>query len=543
MDTPAVRVARDEVETLQARLAEAEDTLRAIRHGEVDALIIHDGAGDQIYTLRSADAPYRALVEQMQEGAVTVNVAGDIVYANRSFADFVAMPLERVIGAPVATFVDDADHEALRAALRHGAGALRTRVRGAGRSIDAHVSVNPITLDDAEHRTLIVTDLTTLTRVQRESQSKDEFLAILAHELRNPLAPIRTGLQVLRRAPGEDAAARVRDMMDRQVSQMVRLIDDLLDVSRVSSGKIELKRHRVDLQSVVGLAVETSGPALEAGRHQFSLHLPPTPLWVDADPVRLAQVFSNLLNNAAKYTPDGGRIALVAAREDGIVRVEVRDDGVGIAADTLPDVFEMFSQVGRNLDRSQGGLGIGLTLVRRLTEMHGGSVEAVSAGLGHGSTFIVRVPLLPGPAGHDAPLEGARRAPPSPRRLKVLVVDDNLDGAGMLAMLVAMHGHGTALAHDGVTALATIASFAPDLVFCDIGLPGLDGYKMARQVRAAEAARGGGARVMLVSLTGWGSDDDRRRAREAGFDRHLTKPIDAKEVEALLARVGQAAPQ
>ena len=383
-----------ELEELRARLAEAEDTLQAIRHGEVDALLIHDGSGERVYTLRSADAPYRALVEQMHEGAVTLTTHGDIIYANKGFARLVDVPLEQVIGSSIDRFVHSADQPTLTALVQAGAGTLRTSLRTSGAAaLDVHISVSHATVEDVEHRTLIVTDMSTITKVQRESQSKDEFLAMLAHELRNPLAPIRTGLQVLRLQPGEEAAERTREMMDRQISHMVRLIDDLLDVSRVSRGKIELKKELIELKAVIGLAVETSLPLIEAGRHELSVQIPSEPLTVEADPTRLGQVFSNLLNNAAKYTPDGGRLEVIARREGNEVLVSVTDNGVGIPTEMLPKVFEMFSQVGRNLDRSQGGLGIGLTLVRRLTEMHGGSVRAESRGIGTGSTFSVRIPL------------------------------------------------------------------------------------------------------------------------------------------------------
>ena len=527
-----------ELEELRARLAESEETLRAIRHGEVDALLVSDEAGDRVYTLRSADAPYRALVEQMQEGAVTLTLPGAIVYANRSFADLVGMPLERVIGSSIDAYVESADHLALQELLGAGLGALRTRLRSRGRpAFDAHISVSHVAIDDVEHRTLIVTDLSTLTKVQRESRSKDEFLAMLAHELRNPLAPIRTGLQVLRLAPGDETAERVREMMDRQVAQMVRLIDDLLDVSRVNRGKIELKCESVDLRSVVAMAVETTLPVIEAGCHELQLSIPPEPLLVHADPVRLAQVFGNLLNNAAKYTSDGGLLHVEVSRDGGDVRVAVRDNGVGIPPEMLPCVFELFSQVGRNLDRAQGGLGIGLTLVRTLTELHGGTVEAASGGMGRGSTFTVRMPLIRESGPRPMPpsrRDGLTRAAAS-RRLRVLVVDDNVDGASTLAMLVGLRGHETAVAHDGPQALAAVAAFAPHLVLCDIGLPELDGYEVARRIRAIESARGGG-RTALVSLTGWGSDEDKLRSRDAGFDLHLTKPVDPNDVEALLER-------
>jgi len=531
--TPAGNVS--ELDELRARLAEAEDTLQAIRNGEVDALLIADGDGERVYTLRGADASYRELIEQMHEGAVTLTTQGDIIYANRGFARLVDVPLEQVIGSSIDRFVDADDLDTLHTLLQVGAGTLRSCLHSTGTTqLDVHLSVSYVTVDQVERRTLIVTDMSTLAKVQRESQSKDEFLAMLAHELRNPLAPIRTGLQVLRLNPGEEAAERTREMMDRQIAHMVRLIDDLLDVSRVSRGKIELKKELLDLKTIVGLAVETSLPLIEAGRHDLSVQLPPEPLPIEADPTRMGQVFSNLLNNAAKYTPDGGRLALTARRIGGEVVVTVTDNGVGIPGALLPQVFEMFSQVGRNLDRAQGGLGIGLTLVRRLTEMHGGTVTAESPGTGRGSSFTVRIPLaVQAPAADLEPPHGVV-ASDTAQQLRVLIVDDNVDGAQTLSLLVGMHGHETALAHNGPDALKVIGRFRPELAFVDIGLPGLNGYELARRVRANEID-GPGRPMMLVALTGWGSEDDKARAAAAGFDRHLTKPVDPHEVEALLA--------
>ena len=525
-----------EVESLRERLREAEETLAAIQMGEVDALLIADGDGERVYTLRGADAPYRALVEQMQEGAVTLALGGDLVYANQRFAELVNTPLEQVIGSSISAFVEPSDLVLLKILLLDGTGTIRTRLLARGRpAVEVHISISHVRVDDSEHRTLIVTDLTTLTKVQKENQTKDEFLAMLAHELRNPLAPIRTGLQVLKLAPNAETATRAREMMERQLTQMIRLIDDLLDVSRVSRGKIELKKEPIDLKTVIGLATETSLPLIEAGRHHLTMRLPQEPLPVDADPTRLAQVFSNLLNNSAKYTPDGGHIDVSARRYDGGVEVRVKDDGVGIPQSMLPEVFEMFSQVGRNLDRAQGGLGIGLTLVRRLIEMHGGSVRAESGGGEPGSVFVVFMPLL---RGHLPETRGGgsvdRKEPEMSReKLRVLVVDDNLDGAQMLSMLVAMHGHITRIANNGPDALTELGAFEPDVVFLDIGLPGLNGYEVAQRIRATEAAQGA-RRVALIALTGWGSDDDKRRSKEVGFDLHLTKPVDAKRVEAVL---------
>ena len=366
---------------------------------------------------------------------------------------------------------------------------------------------------------------------------KTEFLATLAHELRNPLAPLRNGLHLMRLAGADpQALERTRDMMDRQVAHMVRLIDDLLDVARISSGKVELRRERVSLQGVVDSAVETSAPLFEAGGHTLELHLPADSVPLYADPTRLAQVLGNLLNNAAKYTPPGGRIRLVARLDGGEVVVAVTDSGVGIPREALPTLFQMFSQVGRNMDQSQGGLGIGLSLVRALVELHGGSVSASSPGAGQGSTFTVRLPVA-APETVAAPALATPDAPVN-HSFRVLVVDDNRDAADSLAMILEMNGHKIRVANDGAQALGVAGEFHPHVVFLDIGMPGKDGYEVARELRRTIASRD----AVLVALTGWGAEDDRIRSREAGFDHHLTKPAELAAVEQLLSQLaaGQA---
>ncbi len=369
-------------------------------------------------------------------------------------------------------------------------------------------------------------------------QRKTEFLATLAHELRNPLAPLRNGLQVMRMARDNAlVVTKAHDMMERQLAQMVRLIDDLLDVARIARGKLELKRERVALHSVVASAVETSMPLVEAGRHELLVQLPDEPLMLDADPTRLAQVLSNLLNNAAKYTPPGGRIVLNAQRVDTQAVVSVADNGIGIPADSLTRVFEMFTRVGREDSLGQSGLGIGLSLVRQLVELHGGSATAASPGPGQGSTLTLRLPLLARvaaePTAPHTPAEPSANANPA---LRVLVVDDNLDAAESLAELLQLHGHTTTIGRDGHQALALAEGFAPDVVFLDIGMPGFDGYQVAHALRASPGAD----HVTLVALTGWGGLEDRQRARLAGFDEHLTKPADPAAIEQLLARVSHA---
>jgi PAS domain S-box-containing protein len=369
---------------------------------------------------------------------------------------------------------------------------------------------------------------------------KTEFLATLAHELRNPLAPLSNGLQLMRMAADPQALEEARGMMERQLKHLVRLVDDLLDIARISSGKMELRKQRTDLNAVLASAVETSMPLVRTAGHTLSVQLSDENLEVVADATRIAQVVSNLLNNAVKYTPDGGRIELAARREDGEAVVTVTDTGIGIAPQALPQVFEMFTQVGPKLERAPGGLGIGLALVRRLVELHGGRVLAESPGMGGGSTFTVRLPLaapVADAAAAAAPLSGEAIASSAPA-FRVLVVDDNVDAAESLAALLELQGHATRVAHDGNQALAAAHDFRPEIVFLDIGMPGKDGYQVARELRRQPETR----QAVLVALTGWGAQDDRARTRNAGFDHHLTKPAGLADVEGLMSRVAERRP-
>ncbi|WUR14860.1 ATP-binding protein [[Empedobacter] haloabium] len=373
--------------------------------------------------------------------------------------------------------------------------------------------------------------------LRQADRHKSEFLATLAHELRNPLAPISNGLELLRLGAERGADMRhVRDMMTRQVNHMVHLVNDLLDIARVSSGKIVLRRQVADLKDVIASAVETNLPALQAPGHLLTVDLPDQPLLVDVDVVRMSQVLGNLLSNAAKYTPAGGRIAVAARRDGSNVVITVSDNGIGIASAALEAVFEMFTQVGRSIERSKGGLGIGLSLVRRLMTLHGGSASAASAGEGRGSTFTLRLPVAGQPAqalpvgaaaeSDAAPAGGTAGAP-----LRVLIADDNVDAANTLDALLRLAGHDTRVAHDGAAALALAESFRPQLAFLDLGMPRLDGYETARRLRELPHM----ADLALVALTGWGAAEDRARARAAGFDRHLLKPAAPEEVAAALA--------
>jgi signal transduction histidine kinase len=364
--------------------------------------------------------------------------------------------------------------------------------------------------------------------LREADRRKDEFLAMLGHELRNPLAPLMTGLQLLKLADMRDdpVVLRVRGVMERQVHHLARLVDDLLEVSRITRGLIQLRREPLDLILVLRSAIETCRPAVETAQHELIVDLPTDPVTVTGDAVRLTQVFANLLSNAAKYTDAGGHIRVTARREADRVLVSVRDDGIGIPATHLTSVFEMFSQVDRWHRRTQGGLGIGLTLVRTLVTMHGGRVEARSQGLGAGSEFVVDLPLLVG-ATAEAETTGPPRKFPARR---ILVVDDNLDAGEMLRALLTALGATAAKAHSGRVALEVLDSFKPDTVLLDIGMPEMDGYEVARRIRAMPAHRG----MLLVAVTGWGQEHDHRRSLEAGFDHHFVKPLDVDKLGDLL---------
>jgi signal transduction histidine kinase/ActR/RegA family two-component response regulator len=381
-------------------------------------------------------------------------------------------------------------------------------------------------------------DITRIKLVEEElreaDRRKNEFLATLAHELRNPLAPIRNGLEILRLAPSAEVAERARSMMDRQLRQLVHLIDDLLEVTRITSGKIQLNRVLTDLSDVLQNAVEMSKPLIDAAGHELTIEVPPRPLIVDGDPLRLAQVFGNLLNNAAKYTNPGGHIWLVANTVGDRVSVTVRDNGIGIAPQLMPRIFDLFTQASLSSQQSQGGLGIGLSIAKRLVEMHGGTIEAHSAGPGAGSEFTVRLALcakcVPAQSAdvHETP-PGASSA------LRVLVADDNADAAASLAMLLKMNGHEVRTAFDGEEALRVAQEFVPNVALLDIGMPLLDGFAVCRRLRALPAGR----HMTIVALTGWGQAEDRDRSRDAGFDRHLVKPADLRAVEELLVQAAQ----
>jgi signal transduction histidine kinase/ActR/RegA family two-component response regulator len=399
-----------------------------------------------------------------------------------------------------------------------------------------HSDLIAVLFSDITQRLLAEQDLRRLNdELAQANRRKTEFLATLAHELRNPLAPLSNGLHLMRMGASKpELLEKTRQMMERQIQHMVHLVDDLLDVARISTGKVELRRRRIDLKEVVATAVETSASLIESGHHKLHVELPSQPLPMDADPTRIAQVVSNLLNNAAKYTPEAGRITLKVRVEGNEAVLSVTDTGIGIDADALSKVFEMFAQVPSSATKPQGGLGIGLSLVQSLVALHGGSVSASSPGTGQGSTFTVRLPLATAEtAGAEAK---AANASAKPGQLQVMVVDDNTDAAESLGVLLDIEGHAAHIAHTGAEALQIAQEQPLDVVFLDIGLPDMSGYDVARRLRMLPGLQ----QTLLVALTGWGTQDDRQRTREAGFDRHLTKPAELPAVEELLRSAAQA---
>jgi signal transduction histidine kinase/DNA-binding response OmpR family regulator len=382
--------------------------------------------------------------------------------------------------------------------------------------------------------------------VQHADRQKNEFLSMLAHELRNPLAPIRSAVEVLRlRAQNQPEIAWAQDVIGRQVTHLVRLVDDLLDISRITRGKIRLEMQPVDVGTVLAAAVETSMPLIEASNHHLTVEVSPEPLLVQGDTARLAQVLSNLLNNAAKYTPSGGSIRVSVDREGDQAVFKVRDTGIGIPPEMIGKVFDLFEQVDCSIDRSQGGLGIGLTLVNRLVELHGGTVQAASEGPGKGAEFTVRLPLVAAASTQqpeqarsgDLPLEGAGKTSPS-HSLRVLVVDDNVDAADTLADLLRLSGHDVRLAYDGRSAVEAALTFRPTAIVLDLGLPGLNGYEVARHLRDQPATRD----AMLIAVSGYGQEEDRRRSTSAGFHKHYVKPLDFQILLSTLAEAAAVRP-
>jgi PAS domain S-box-containing protein len=493
-----------------------------------------------------AQARLAAIVESSQDAIISKTLDGVIRTWNTGAERLFDYTPGEAIGQPITMIIPpdrrDEEYEIL-ARISRGERIEHfetIRVSKLGRKINISLTVSPIRDSDGliVGASKVARDITDRKRVEKAleeaNQRKDQFIALLAHELRNPLAPLRNGLQVIRLA-GDDpsAVALAREMMDRQLSHMVRLIDDLLDISRVSQNKMELRRSRVLLKDVISSAVETARPAIEEAGHEFTIRLPPEPVYLDADLTRLAQVFSNLLNNSAKYTERGGRIWLSAEREGGEVTVYVRDTGLGIPANDLPRIFEMFSQVDRSIERSTGGLGIGLALVKGLVEMHGGTVTATSAGQGKGSTFAVKLPALESAAAPSTGIPSGISPPYAGPRRRILVVDDNRDSADSMATMLSLMGNEVRTAHDGIEAIEAAKEFRPKAILMDLGMPNLNGYGATQRIREQPWGRD----MTIIAMTGWGQEADRTQSNDVGCDGHLVKPVNLSDLENLLTEL------
>ena len=499
------------------------------------------------YKLEVSESRYRRLFETAQDAILILDAdTGKIFDANPFIKEMLGYSQEELVGKElwqIGLFRDKSESQAAfrelqtQGYIRYEDLPLETKQ---GQQIEVEFVSNIYQVD---HRQVIqcnIRDITKRSRLERQTHDqaealaelhlrKDEFLAMLSHELRNPLSAIFNALHILRLEDTENPIQqKAKIVLERQVGQLAHLIDDLLEVSRVITGRIQLHQERLEMRGIVERAIESARPLINQRNHELSVSLPAEAIWLQADPTRLEQVVVNLLNNAAKYTDDGGQIRLTAQQESGEVVLLVRDNGAGIAPELLPRIFDLFTQADRTLDRSQGGLGIGLSLVQKLVELHGGTVEARSAGLGQGSEFIVRLPAL-SPAGKPiVPIETAQQIAQTSR---LLVVDDNIDSADMLVMLLQMLGHEAQATYTGQTALEKAAEYQPDFVLLDIGLPDMNGYEVARHLRQQPQTK----EVRLIAITGYGQDSDRQRSKEAGFDRHLVKPVDPQKLQDLLS--------
>jgi PAS domain S-box-containing protein len=509
---------------------------------------------------RESEVRYRRLFESATDGILILDAqTGKVIDANACMGALMGTEARELLGKElweIGLFKDRSTSEAAvrelqeKGYVRYDNLPLETN---RGRRVEVEIVANSYTEDDRGVIQCNIRDISERSRLERKMHEqaqmladlhrrKDEFLAMLSHELRNPLAPILNAVHLLRLEQHESQLQQqARAVIERQVSQLTRLVDDLMEVSRITTGRVQLRHDRVVVSGIVDRAVETARPLMERHQHELTVSLPPQPIWLDADAARLEQVVVNLLTNAAKYTGEGGHIWLDVQQEDDECVLRVRDTGVGIAPELLPRIFDLFTQAERSLDRSQGGLGIGLALVQRLVEMHGGTVQVVSA-LGHGSEFVVRLPVAtqePGAKSQESGIKAADSCPLTPdSRLRVLVVDDNIDMAQTLALLLKTSGHDVRTAHTGPAALEVALDHRPNVVLLDIGLPGLNGYEVANRLRQQPALRN----VVLVAMTGYGQETDRKRSQEAGFDHHLVKPTDFGKVREILAAVSKNAP-
>lgn len=529
-----LRRAQDELERrVQERTAELETANEALR----EKMALH----------QRAEKKFRELLESAPDAMVIVDGAGKIVLVNGQTERVFGFQRAELIGKSMDVLVPESMQGDF---LQHWTGETSGQdpraaceeiqlagVRRDGSTFPVEISLSPLETEEGLLISSAIRDVT--ERKQYEAalkdadRRKDEFLAMLAHELRNPLAPIRTGLELIRLAQGDPSTIdEVRGIMERQTQQLITLVDDLLDVSRITRGKLQLRKRRVELQEVIQSAVEATRPFIDEAHHELTLSLSSQPIPLKADPHRLAQVFSNLLNNAAKYTPENGRIDVSVDCHENQVVVAVRDTGIGIPREKLELIFEMFGQIDHPLQRATMGLGIGLTLVRSLVEMHGGQIEVSSEGPDQGSEFRVHLPILMETAPEATPVDAPAEEVPS-SKLRVLVVDDNVAAAKMLGMSVKMLGNEVRTAGDGQEAIEIAADFQPDVVLMDIGMPRMNGYEAARYIRQQPW----GQKMFLIALTGWGQEEDKRQTMEAGFDHHLVKPAEPDELQELLASV------
>jgi PAS domain S-box-containing protein len=507
------------------------------------------------------------LLECSSDGICEVDAEGRCTYANTTGAQLLGFRTAEMVGKvlhndihPGGAFLAPAECaicQAIKNAQGLKVGETARRTYGVlshkdGRAIPVSYSVVQIVVDgllqgavmtfyDDSERLRLAGELRDRTAELEESERrKTEFIATLAHELRNPLAPLRTALQMMRKASDNvTSMPQLREMMERQLEQLVRLVNDLLDIGRVNSGQMTLKKEHVVLQEILNAAVEASEPLRMTTKNSLTLEVPATPLYLVADATRLTQVFINILNNAAQYSSAGGPIIVRVESDEAQVRIDIEDAGVGIARDALHRIFDMFTRVGREAKGSHAGLGIGLNLARRLVEMHDGQITATSEGLGKGSHFIITLPQAEPiqdefTTPENLPPEGDARG-----AIRALIVDDNIDAAVSLSLLLQLGGHITCLAHSGAEAVEIVAEFKPDIVLLDIGLPGMDGYEVARAIRRLPNLD----QPVLAAVTGWGTPEDRLRAKQAGFDEHLTKPVDISTIELLLTTLASRRPQ
>jgi PAS domain S-box-containing protein len=499
---------------------------------------------------RRADETLRSVLDHVIDGIITIDEQGTVQSFNPASERIFGYQAAEVVGHNVSMLMPEPFHSEHDGYIANynctgqpkiiGIGREVTGRRSDGSTFPMDLAVSEFRLHERRFYTGIIRDITDRKRLEQElrrrltelaetDRRKDEFLAMLAHELRNPLAAISNAVQLTGRFGDPEQSEWSVKVINRQVKHLARLIDDLLDVSRITRGKIQLRKETVDAAAIFRNVVDSVRPLMAERQHVLTLSITPGYLWLEADPTRLEQILSNLLNNAAKYTENGGHIRLSAERDGNDIVVKVRDTGIGIAPEKLPQMFELFAQGDRSLARLEGGLGIGLTLARSLTEMHGGSLSAKSDGPGTGTEFTVRLPAS------NSPGVGAdQEVLPGPRGIgtRVMVVDDNVELALGLARLLKLLGHDVRMAHDGPTALEAARAFQPEVVLLDIGLPGLDGYQVAAQLRK----EGCGSTTRIIAITGYGHEEDRRRSREAGFDHHLVKPIDFKSLVTLLAQ-------